>query len=169
MCHMGVQWFNQEILDDLSNLGQGEGQAIHILLHPENSSNATEPNSRCYLQLLDWITQKVCVRRPFCGSSPRAKCSSFCDGNGWLGRNVTLVNYDNWAVRITKANINFEGLCMCQLCELQMYAFIKGLPSSETGEVSHVYSPHWNDIYYRNSCSLHVRVHPPDSLSCALK
>jgi hypothetical protein len=67
------------------------------------------------------------VKGPFCGWCFGAKPGSFSDGNGWLGRNVTLVNYDNWAMRITKANINLKGLWVCQLCALQMYVLMNSL------------------------------------------
>lgn len=84
-----------------------------------------------------WIglPQQACVRGPFCGWCPGAR-RSLSYGHGWLQRDVTLVNYDNWAIRITEGNLNLEGLCMCQLCESQMHAFIKRLLASEREEAS---------------------------------
>lgn len=68
--------------------------------------------------------------------------TSLCNVNGWLGRDVILANYNNWSIRITKNNVNLEGMSTFQLSKLQMYTFIKRLPSSETVEVSHAESPY---------------------------
>lgn len=124
MCHLGFQWFNREILHGLSNFGQGEEQGTCIQLHPEKFILCCKAKHQMWFATfgLDYPTSSV--KESFCGWCLGAKHGSFSDGNGWLGRNVTLVNYDNWAIRITKANINLGGLWVCQLCELQMYALM---------------------------------------------
>lgn len=106
----------------------------------KNSSYATKPNARCYLQILDWITPEVLCQRALLWLMPWSQTQQLMCGNGQLRKEVTLVNYGTWAIRIAKTNINSEVLFTYQLCELQMYVFIKHLPSSETIEVSNAHS-----------------------------
>lgn len=127
MCRLGFQWFNREILHGLSNFGQGEEQGTCIQLHPEKFILRCKAKHQMWFATFGLDYPRSSVKGPFCGWCLGAKCGSFSDGNGWLGRNVTLVNYDNWAIRITKANINLGGLWVCQLCELQMYALMNTL------------------------------------------
>lgn len=127
MCRLGFQWFNREILHGLSNFGQGEEQGTCVQLHPEKFILCCKAKHQMWFATFGLDYPRSSVKGPFCGWCLGAKHGSFSDGNGWLGRNVTLVNYDNWAIRITKANINLGGLWVCQLCELQMYALMNTL------------------------------------------
>lgn len=155
MCHLGFQWFNREILHGLSNFGQGEEQGTCVQLHPEKFILCCKAKHQMWFATFGLDYPRSFVKGPFCGWCFGAKHSSFSDGNGWLGRNVTLVNYDNWAIRITKANINSGGLWVCQLCALQMYALMNSLLHHQR-QVPHACSPCWNDIHYQNSCFLHT-------------
>lgn len=127
MCHLGFQWFNREILHGLSNFGQGEEQGTCVQLHPEKFILCCKAKHQMWFATFGLNYPRSSVKGPFCGWCLGAKHGSFSDGNGWLGRNVTLENYDYWAIRITKANINLGVLWVCQLCELQMYALMNTL------------------------------------------
>lgn len=127
MCRLGFQWFNREILHGLSNFEQGEEQGTCIQLHPEKFILCCKAKHQMWFATFGLDYPRSSVKGPFCGWCFGAKHGSFSDGNGCLGRNVTLVNYDNWALRITKANINLGGLQVCQLCALQMYALMNSL------------------------------------------
>lgn len=136
----GVPCFNREIRHDLSNLG-GPGGAGNVNLTTPRKIHVcykVKHQMLCATLGLDYPRRPVSEGPSVAGAlEPN---SSLSYGHGWLQRDVTLVNYDNWAIRITEDNINLEGLCMCQLCESQMYAFIKCLLASEIEEASHAAS-----------------------------
>lgn len=49
--------------------GRGRGRQHRLNYTQKNSSYATEPNTRCYLQLLDWITPEGLSESPSVASA----------------------------------------------------------------------------------------------------
>ena len=109
VCHLGSQWFNQETPLILVIWSKGSGRQHRFNYMKKYLSYATKQTPDVICNFWTGLSQRVCVRKHFYGWCPRTKYGSLCDGDGQLKRNVTLVNYDNWAIRITKASINLEG------------------------------------------------------------